>query len=68
MFVQIDFYFSDSNLPFDKFLLEQATDAEDGCALSARASETLAACFEPQFEFHLSRPANTAFVQGSICR
>lgn len=30
--VQIEFYFSDSNLPFDKFLFEQATDAEDGCA------------------------------------
>jgi hypothetical protein len=30
--MQIDFYFSDSNLPFDKFLFEQTNESKDGCA------------------------------------
>jgi hypothetical protein len=34
---QVDFYFSDSNLPKDKFLLQQVKDHPEGCEYAAAA-------------------------------
>lgn len=43
--IQVEFYFSDSNLPIDDFLKKTVTESEDGCKFLA-SEQIQSMCFD----------------------